>query len=513
MTPVRRMEIKRNNWKQKAIERATDLRESRKTIRRLRQQIESLKKDQSSKSVSVDPPQTPSSANRVTEIVLAGSQKSQHTLPLIESKNETRSVCVLMALRVGQSFRSIPRTLALFRPESWLPHFTSAINWVLRLGLALLQQVQYSTGQWVAIIDTSYSISGQRVLIILRVYLSRLWGKNIATPLSLNDVECIDMEVSRNFSGQKIKTILEKCFSKFGSPVAIIRDNGNDLKKGIDLLQETHNQREIQILEDVGHVASNALEHEYKNLDLFKFFRKIMSWISLRFRNTKLAFLMPPKQRTGRFFLGMLRVARWAKRMLCFLNKKDQILTSKLKEEQRQILQKFLGYRNFIERFFRDCEVIRCFLKIMKKRGLNSSSYRDAQDSLSQLPQKNKIRKRLTQWLDGHMDIQRDLGIKDKPLLVSSDIIESLFGRFKALFSRSPCGEFNHIVLLIPALCGQLEEPDIVKKLNAVNHGALLEWVAAHTQSSQWKLRQKFNQRSTIKTGVPNSGKQSPLAA
>lgn len=44
MRSVRRMELKRDAWKKKAVERATRLREARKEIRRLHEVISSLKK-------------------------------------------------------------------------------------------------------------------------------------------------------------------------------------------------------------------------------------------------------------------------------------------------------------------------------------------------------------------------------------------------------------------------------------------------------------------------------------
>jgi hypothetical protein len=41
-------------------------------------------------------------------------------------------------------------------------------------------------------------------------------------------------------------------------------------------------------------------------------------------------------------------------------------------------------------------------------------------------------------------------------MIVSSDIIESLFGKFKYAIERSPQADMNRTILLIPALCGNL---------------------------------------------------------
>jgi len=46
-------------------------------------------------------------------------------------------------------------------------------------------------------------------------------------------------------------------------------------------------------------------------------------------------------------------------------------------------------------------------------------------------------------------------------LLISSDIIESLFGNFKYIIERSPQADMNRTNLLIPVLCGDLNERTI----------------------------------------------------
>ena len=49
----------------------------------------------------------------------------------------------------------------------WVPHFTSVINWTLRLGLGLINQVKTIDSAWLAIIDYSIDI-GHSMAIALR---------------------------------------------------------------------------------------------------------------------------------------------------------------------------------------------------------------------------------------------------------------------------------------------------------------------------------------------------------
>ena len=55
-----------------------------------------------------------------------------------------------------------------------IPHFTSVIHWILRVGIAIFNQVSTITEPWVAIIDCSIDIGTRKALVVLRVPLSAL---------------------------------------------------------------------------------------------------------------------------------------------------------------------------------------------------------------------------------------------------------------------------------------------------------------------------------------------------
>jgi hypothetical protein len=70
----------------------------------------------------------------------------------------------------------------------------------------------------------------------------------------------------------------------------------------------------------------------------------------------------------------------------------------------------------------------------------------------------------LAAWLQNHLEIQKQLTAKgdpDLPLMVSRDVIQSLFGKFKHMIERSSYADMNRPALLIPALCGHLDKAAI----------------------------------------------------
>jgi len=97
----------------------------------------------------------------------------------IKKANATRSLCVLLVLNGVVSYRSIPRILTVFNEhtshhQKWIPHFTSVINWTLRFGLGLLQQVHPISAPWIAIIDHSIDVGTKKALVVLRVRMDEM---------------------------------------------------------------------------------------------------------------------------------------------------------------------------------------------------------------------------------------------------------------------------------------------------------------------------------------------------
>jgi len=129
-------------------------------------------------------------------------------------------------------------------------------------------------------------------------------------------------------------------------------------------------------------------------------------------------------------------------------------------------------------------------MEILKNRGLDQTSYEQCFQLSEELPKNSKVKKRLQHWLQQHLGIHKE--ITDLPLLVSSDIIESLFGNFKHIIERSPQADMNRTTLLIPALCGNLDEKAITQALQQARHNDLKVWEQENIPYTVRKKRQAF---------------------
>ncbi len=401
-------------------------------------------------------------------------------------------LCVLLTLNAVVSYRSVPRILELFQSKTnysvgWIPHFTSVINWSLRLGLGLLSQVEIITKPWVAIIDHSIDIGTKKALVVLRVELDALSKRGSA--IRLEDCECIGLTVSDKVTGDTLCSELEEIFSCAGQPVAVIKDRDATLNKGVRLWSDQQAQP-VPTIDDIGHTIACALKSQFEKLGIYKRFTALVSHGAKCLRQTELAFLMPPKLRSKGRFQSIGKLGEWADKMLKVFGVKGPAEEGSQLAKLRKAFPHFSQSKDFIVRFASTTAIISQVMEILKNNGLDKITYKQCIELSRKLPRNSKVKKCLQTWLKKHFTLQKKL--TSQPLLVSSDIIESLFGNFKHIIERSPQADMNRTVLLIPALCGRLTDTTVTQALSQASQADIKAWEKQHIPYTVRKKRHAF---------------------
>ena len=425
-----------------------------------------------------------------------------------------KTLCVLIVVCGIVSFRSVPRILQVFQPLLWakirIPHFTSVIHWTLRVGIAIFNQVSAIVEpmcfqllhQWAAIIDCSIDIGTRKALVVLRVPLRALQDKQGA--IGPRDCECIGLEISHTWDGPLVSAALTKILEKTGIPSVIVKDGGTDLNKGVRIYCAKRPAQKIHTVDDIGHFAANALKALFATSKSFMKFLKLTSRAASQIRQTNLAWLLPPKIRGKGRFLGITEVAEWARKILDLIGRRNKTEDNSDLAKARKIFTGLAKLRPFLNRFCQTCSITELFLELMKTRGLNETTYIEAKDVVAKLPERSIVRIRLSAWLEKHIHIHRALAIGQLPLPVSTDAIESLFGKFKTVIQRNPQAELNRLIYVIPLLCGNHSPSDIDLALKNCSHPAMLNQIEnAVPPTLRQQRSEKFKKRSLP---VPKSG-------
>ena len=407
----------------------------------------------------------------------------------------------MLVLEAVVSFRSVPRILALFNLKTplelaWIPHFTSVINWNLRVGLGLLCQVCPICEPWVAIIDHSIDIGTKKALVVLRVKMDILSQRNGA--IQLQDCECIGLKVCETANSATVCKDLTEIFAISGVPNAIVKDCDVTLAKGVRDWSEQQ-QKSVPVIDDIGHSMANALKKQFEKTAAYKAFTALVSQGAKCLRQTEFAFLTPPKLRTKGRFQSISKLGEWGAKMLNVFAVKGCAKKGSVLAKLRHAFPNFLQMKAFIERFAQTAKIVSEVMDILKNKGLNKATYKQCYELSKMLPRNSQVKKRLQAWLKKHLKIQQET--TELPLLVSSDIIESLFGNYKHIIERSPQADMNRSVLLIPALCGSRKEVVIHQALKNASQVDLEKWEKENIPYTIRKKRQEFFENQSQKQG------------
>jgi hypothetical protein len=474
----------RDGWKNKAKERGVEVRRCTKALHRHKIKINQLK--------------FLLELNDIEDTTIAdGKKKLQSELVVpsptdmtLNSKKSVILLCLHLFIYAVISFRSIPRIIRQFEhctplTLGWQPHFTSVINWMHRLGLGLLNQVKKIEEDWLAIIDHSIGIGTKKALVVLRVRVDALSSKNGA--IQLEDCECIGIDVPEKVNGETTAAALEKIFKRSGKPVGIIKDCDATLNKAFRLVAE-QSEDEICAIDDIGHVLASGLKADYEKKETFKDFVSIVSNGAKCLYQTNLAGFIPPKIRSKGRFQSISRLGKWVKKMLSFLNGKQCS-----KEDQRRLEESFDGLIESgpcIESFCDATALTNQVMGILKNEGLDQSTYERCIELSNELPEYSEVKKRLQDWLDKHIVVVKKL--TKLPSLISSDIIESLFGQFKNIISRGPSPEMNRSVLFIPTICGNQADTTMLGMLSITSKQDVEKWAQDNIGQTITQKRRHF---------------------
>lgn len=499
MTRYSRMRKSRDKWKRKAVVRGTELRENCKKFKRLKLRDEKRFSELENKISELE------SEKRSLQSAVNKLQSGNTLCP--DEFMLTRIICLLLFIIGIVSFRAVPRILSVFSQSgiiniSRIPHFTSVINWCVRAGIGLLQSVRDPRYEWMAVIDTSIDIGTRKALVVLRVSLSSFHQKQKA--LGLEDCECIGIRISNRWNGETVKSALAEIFADSTLPVGIIRDNGTDIKKGVNLFADAVGENPPVVIEDIGHAAANALKDEFAERPGFKRFLEIIRKGASRIRQTDLAGLRPPKLRTKGRFQSITGLSGWAVGILDIIGGRGKAKSNSKKGRLRKAFEGLCGLRSFLEKFISTCNVVADLQKMLKTEGLNSETHCRCKSILEKLPSGSRVRIRLTGWLDSHIHICRTLSLNGAGMPISSDVIESLFGKFKNVVQRCPQAELNRLIYVIPLLCGRHQPAEIEKLLHEVSHADMQKTTEKGMPATIRQMRRRT--LKIEKKGVPKTG-------
>lgn len=372
-------------------------------------------------------------------------------------------LCIWFRQQGNCSFRTcskiISELLLYLNLEVGSPCASTIQNWEQKMGYYQLHQPYDCSDSWAIIVDESISIGQAKLLLILGVRLS---SYRFDRPLSHADVDVLQMAVARSWTGDGIAEQLSLVEQR-GCPIAYgISDEGNNISKAFKI-------KEIPRISDCTHAISKAVEKCYKDQEEFVNFSRAAVKFKQKVVLSCFAFLMPPTQRSKARFLNLHSLSQWAEKSwkIYQQSKKD---TEMAPIEQK--LQWIEPYQDLIEQLAKVCKTMRKLFAILKTQGLNDNTAQACRKILDKSHTPEKFTKHIRTYLDNNLTKFP----ANKKLIVCSDVIESIFGKFKNRQAHNPYLGITAGCLSIPNFGKKFPQKEVKNAMESTTITQIQQW-------------------------------------
>lgn len=429
--------------------------------------------------------------------------------------------------------------MAIFSPflDFQTPSYNTLSNGSYRLGLYLLHQPIPFRDDWIIILDETIQLNKNKALVILGIPQEKL--KVIGYSPKHKDMQLIDIHVLTHSNGEIIHEILEKLSLKIGSFLQIVSDHGSDIKKGVDLYQRlspkticTHDISHYvalvlkrQLAKDdrwtpfLSHCSKACSQIQQTEL---AFLKPPKQRTKARFMHTRTHLKWANKQlsyykqddfsaidpthslnwevryaieailgESVRSKLAAIQGKPFENRLAFQQALTKQIGQSEVHQINEDIFQKadwgrqrwnekfswLLNYEDDLTLFSAMVDRTNLVQTQLKNKGLTKASKEIIKQCFQQcIPHESpRIKYVETVILDYLSQAEKELS-EEMPLLATSDMIESVFGKYKFLTRDSPLKEVGKRLLLIPVFLTRLNGELVQEAMEKVRNIDVDQW-------------------------------------
>lgn len=359
--------------------------------------------------------------------------------------------------------------------------------WLLRLGLHQLNRPREQADDWIWILDHTMQLGQRKCLIIVGLRQSA-WDEGDRC-LGHEDVELIDLQPVTESTGEVVYRQMEAATAKTGVPRAIVSDDGRDLHRGIALFRQAHPT--TAWMYDIKHKTACLLKHDLEKDASWQEFVGEVNRFKQRVSVTPLACLLPPQQRGKARYMSVDVLVDWAEKYLPLLDRPDVLAQVGL---EAAVVEEKLGWLREhirpIRRWREMLDVIETTEHYVRHQG----THRMAAEELAALLPKpsseaaRRLRKQLLEFVEDQAQQARE----GERLLGSSEVLESIIGKYKSVAGERGQHGLTGMVLSIGALVGRVTVDAVKAALTQVPTQEVWNWCQTHLGSTLQSCRRRI---------------------
>jgi hypothetical protein len=353
------------------------------------------------------------------------------------------------------------------------PSYSSARLWLLRIGHYKLTRPKTHADDWVWIVDHTIQIGVSKCFVILGVRLSALHGDYTLTHADVEPVAIVPMAVS---NGAAVAKHLAKTVEITGKPRAIVSDGGSDLRSGIRTFCDENPG--TAAVYDIHHKTAIELKRVLEADDSWQKFSAAANLFKRTVQQTQFAPLAPPSQRGKSRYMNLDVLTCWVRDVLMPAYRTPELAISTLHIDRILLAEKLAWVSDHaanIQRWDDLNSTVELCNTYIRRAGYGES----AADTLATLwsPSCDDTVNVLRDTLLGFIRDESAKAHAGERLIACSDIIESVFGKFKHLEGEHALSGFTGSVLAIAAIVSTTTRQVVQNALEGTKVKDMLAWV------------------------------------
>ena len=235
---------------------------------------------------------------------------SDPRLPCHQYGPKMISLCIRLARRIG--LRATPCCLTILFEHlgvrESIPDWTTIRQWMLRAGVALLEEPLERADDWILFVDHSNQIGQEKLLVIEGLRESQLPPPGHA--LTHEHLRVLTVQLGVSWKTEDMARVYEALAAKIGNPRALVIDGASELRDAAKVFQKGDSK--TIILGDFKHFAANLLKKVLGRTERFQEFKQQMGTSRSTIQQTELGHFTPPGLKSKARFMNLQPTLKWA---------------------------------------------------------------------------------------------------------------------------------------------------------------------------------------------------------
>lgn len=403
-------------------------------------------------------------------------------MPIAGHCYAARMICLSIDLAKQIGFRPAQRALQTvanaLRLDVKVPSHDSIRNWTCRVGVGELEDAFDKDQDVLWMADHSSQIGAEKVLLIIGIAVEDL--PEPGQTLSLEDVKVLAIVPGQKWRKEDVDHEYQKLAERIGAPRYLLSDGATELRDPAEKLEK--DGKKTVVLGDLKHHAANILEKQIGRSERFKAFVTQVGLTRNRVQQTELSHFSPPPLKQKSRFMNLAPLLCWANMVSHHLGDAHSVARTGISADRMNEKLGWLHeYRRELVCWAACQKVIDAALSFINYEGLSLGTAdrlrTHLEETMSDLSERHETVVRVAALLVEFVErSEGQLGDGERAWL-STEILESLFGRFKQLEGQHSKGGFTSLLAALPTLCCRIDAARVRRHLLQVSTTKLKRWV------------------------------------